>query len=257
MAKLSGCIEMLFATEIESMAERLVASKEAGLQAVEFWSWRNKNLDDIARALGETGLGLTGFIVDPRQAIVDPATHADFLASVRESVAVARRLGAESLIVITGNEIPGVSRAVQHATVINALRQAAPMAEDAGMQLVLEPLNAVVNHPGYFLTSTLEGFDMVEEVDSPAVRLLYDLYHSVMMGEQPARVLASRGHLIGHVHIADAPGRHEPGTGYIDFPACLRVITDAGYSGPIGLEFWPTGQTDAAITATRLQLKMP
>lgn len=257
MARLSGCVETLFAAEIESVAERLAASQRSGLQAVEFWSWRNKDLDDIARALGETGLGLTGFLVDPRQAIVDPATHADFLASVRESVAVARRLGAASLIVVTGNDNPGVPRAVQHAAVVSALRQAAPIAEDAGVQLVLEPLNAVVNHPGYYLTSTLEGLDMVEEVDSPAVRLLYDLYHSVIMGEQPAQVLASRGHLIGHVHLADAPGRHEPGTGHIDFPACLRVIAEAGYSGPIGLEFWPIGQTDAAITATRSQLGMP
>jgi len=176
---------------------------------------------------------------------------------VRESVAVARRLGAGALIVVTGDEIPGLSRAVQHAAVVSALRRAAPIAEDAGMQLVLEPLNAVVNHPGYFLTSTSEGFDMVEEVDSPAVRLLYDLYHSVMTGEQPAQVLASRGHLIGHVHLADAPGRHEPGAGDINFPACLRVIAEAGYSGPIGLEFRPSGQTDAAITAARLRIEVP
>jgi hydroxypyruvate isomerase len=227
------------------------------LQAVEFWSWRNKNLGDIAAALDETGLGLTGFLVDPRHAIVDPASHAEFLASVRESVAVAQTLGAGSLIVLTSNERPGVSRAAQHAAAVSALRQAAPIAEDAGVQLVLEPLNSVVNHPGCFLTSTLEGLDMVEEVGSPAVRLLYDLYHSVVMGEHPAQVLASRGHLVGHVHLADAPGRHEPGTGEIDFPACLRVITEAGYSGPIGLEFRPSGRTDAAIEATRVQLRMP
>jgi hydroxypyruvate isomerase len=155
--------------------------------------------------------------------------------------------------VVTGNVREGVSHAAQHDAIVGALRAAAPIATDGGVTLVLEPLNTALDHRGYFLSSTVEGLDIVEEVDSPAVRLLYDLYHSVMMDEQPAHVLAGRGHLVGHVHVADAPGRHEPGTGTIDFAAQLEAIRDAGYDGAIGLEFRPVAGTVAALDETRLR----
>jgi hydroxypyruvate isomerase len=251
MAKLSACVEMLFKPEHDDFVPRIAGAAAAGMDAVEFWSWRNKDLDAVARALGDTGLPLTGFLVDPRQAIVDPATHADFIVSVRESVGVARRLGARALIVVTGDARDGVSHAAQHDAIVAALRAAAPIAADGGVTLVLEPLNTALDHRGYFLNSTVEGLDIVGEVGSPAVRLLYDLYHSVMMDEQPATVLAKRGNLVGHVHVADAPGRHEPGTGTIDFPVLLQTIKDAGYGGPIGLEFRPTAGTVAALEVTR------
>ncbi len=248
---LSGCVEMLFKGEHEAFDARIRAAHAAGLEAVEFWSWRNKDLDAVGRALDQTGVGLTGFLVDPRCAIVNPATHAEFLDNVRESLAVARRLKAGALIVVTGDTIAGRSRAGQHAAVVEVLRRAAPMAEAEGVVLVLEPLNTAKDHVGYFLDSTREGLDIIEEVGSPAVRLLYDLYHSVMMGERPADVLAGRGGLVGHVHVADAPGRHEPGTGEIDWAAALATLTAAGYAGPIGLEFRPTGTTRHALAATR------
>ena len=134
-----------------------------------------------------------------------------------------------------------------------ALKQAAPVAADAGLVLLLEPLNTRLDHPGYFLDSTSEGLDIVEEVDSPAVRLLYDLYHATMMGET-AGPLDGRGHLIGHLHVADAPGRHEPGTGSIDWPARLRDVERSGYRGMVGLEYRPARGTQEGLAATRLHL---
>ncbi|HEX3347910.1 MAG TPA: TIM barrel protein [Acetobacteraceae bacterium] len=251
---LSGCIEMLFHAEHEDFAARIHAAHAAGLEAVEFWSWRNKDLDAVERALGDTGVALTGFLVDPRCAIVDPVTHPAFLDAVRAGIAAAQRLHARALIVVTGNELSDRPRAAQHAAIVDALRQAAPLAEDTGVSLVLEPLNTVVNHPGYYLASTDEGFGIVDEVGSPGVRLLYDLYHSVMMGEQPSDVLAGRGEMIGHVHIADAPGRHEPGTGRIDWGHCARVLDTSGYRGPVGLEYRPTRNTAETVAATRTLL---
>ena len=240
---------MLFKAEHVDVADRIRAAYAAGLDAVEFWSWRDKPLDAIERTLRDTGMALTGFLVDPRCRIVDPTTHAAFQDSVRESIAIAGRLGAQALIVVTGDEMTDRSRDAQHQAVVNALRGAAPMAEAAGVVLVLEPLNTIVNHPGYFLSSTEEGLGIVEEVGSPAVRLLYDLYHSVVMGEQPAQVLSHRGHLVGHVHIADAPGRHELGTGSIDWTGSLALLRREGYQGPIGLEYRPTGDTNASLAA--------
>lgn len=249
--KLSGCVESLFLREYADIPSRIRACATAGLDAVEFWLWRHADLDGIARALDETGLALSGFCAEPRLPIVDPATHAEWLAGVKSSLAVARRLGAPALIVLSGDELPGVARTAQHDAVVAALRAAAPMAEDAGVKLLLEPLNIARDHVGYYLHSTAEALDMVEAVASPALGLLYDIYHSAMMGERQAAVLAGRGHLVGHVHVADVNGRHEPGSGTIDWAARMRGLRAAGYAGAIGLEFWPTGGTLDALARTR------
>ena len=97
------------------------------------------------------------------------------------------------------------------------LKQAAALAEAAGVMLLLEPLNDRVDHPGMYLVSAARGLDIVEAVDSPNLRLLYDLYHSTVMGEETEAVLAGRMHLVHHIQIADMPGRGEPGTGQIDW----------------------------------------
>ena len=249
--KLSGCVEMLFKTEHDAIDARIHAARDAGLDAVEFWSWRNKPLDAVENALRETGVSLAAFSVEPRCAIVDSATHAGFVDAVRESVSMAQRLGAPTLIVLTGDELRDRGRDEQHRAVAAALRLAAPIAADAGVALALEPLNTRVDHAGYFLSGTAEGLDIVEAVGSSAVRLLYDLYHSAVMGERTAEVLAGRGHLIGHVHVADAPGRHQPGSGSIDWPTSLAALRAEGYAGPIGLEYRPTGDTVASLRQTR------
>jgi hydroxypyruvate isomerase len=251
---LSACIEMLFKAEHAAIADRIRAAHADGIECVEFWTWRDKDLNSIARALRETGVRVTCLLLDPKTAIVDPANEDAFLRSLRETAVVARSLGAESLIVLTGQARLDLSRQAQHAAVVAVLKAAAPIAAEAGLTLLLEPLNTLVDHPGYFLDSTVEGLDIVENVGSPAVRLLYDLYHSAMMQETVADVLAGRGHLVGHLHIADAPGRHEPGHGAIDWAASLSAIRKAGYGGMIGLEFHPSARTREALAGTRRHL---
>lgn len=252
--RLSGCVESLFLREHDDVVSRMRACAAAGLEAVEFWLWRDKDLGAIERVLGETGLALSGFCVEPRLPIVDPGTHAAWLEGVRESLAVATRLGAPSLIVLSGDEIPGVARGVQLDAVVAALRAAAPLAEAAGVRLLLEPLNIARDHVGYFVHSTAEGLDIVEAVGSPGVGLLYDIYHSAMMGERQEVVLAGRGHLVGHVHVADVNGRHEPVSGSVDWGARMRGLREIGYAGAVGLEFWPTGGTVEALARTRAVL---
>jgi hydroxypyruvate isomerase len=251
---LSACIEMLFKAEHVAMVDRIRAAHMAGIEYIEFWGWRDKDIDGLEHVLQATGVGLTCFLLDPRAAIVDPATHEGFLQALRETASVANRLGAAGVIVLTGDARADVPRAAQHAAVVAALKAAAPIAAGAGLTLLLEPLNTKVDHVGYFLDTTVEGLDIVEEVGSPAVRLLYDLYHSAMMQEVTADVLVGRGHLIGHVHIADAPGRHEPGSGAIDWTARLREVREAGYAGAIGLEYRPTTRTEDTLNAARRHL---
>lgn len=251
---LSPCVEWIFAAEHPALPDRIRAAREAGFEAAEFHLWRDKDLDATAAALDETGVRLTGFVVEPRRSLVDPAQHGEFLEAVRDSLAAARRLGSPPLVVASGFTRDGVSRAEQHACAVDALRQAAALAQEAGVVLVLEPLNTRVEHPGMFLDSTAEGFDMVEEVGSPNLRLLFDAYHSAVMDEDMEAVLAGRVHLVHHVQFADAPGRHEPGTGAIDWGEAVATLRRLGYDGGVGLEYKPTLPAADSLARTRAAL---
>jgi hydroxypyruvate isomerase len=112
--------------------------------------------------------------------------------------------------------------------------------------ITLEPLNDRVDHPGYFLTSTTEGLDIVDEVGRSEIRLLYDVYHAAAMGEEIA-LLGGRVDRIAHVHLADTPGRHEPGTGAMDWQARLDWLAARGYDGLVGLEYTPVAETGASL----------
>ena len=160
---------------------------------------------------------------------------------------MAGRLNARNLIVVSGDTRAGIDRTEQLEALTGALRSAAPIASAAGVGLLLEPLNTRIDHKGYFLDSTREALGVIRDVDDPGVRLLYDMYHSIVMDEEPADVLAGSGHLIGHVHIADVPGRHEPGTGTVDWPRQLEALKSVGYSGSIGLEYIPLRETESSL----------
>ena len=194
---------------------------------------------------------LTALVSEPAGRLVDPATHLEFLAGVEQSCEVARRLGARNLIVVSGDARTDVDRSEQHAAVTDALRRAAPIASAAEVGLLLEPLNTRIDHKGCFLDSTREALDIVRDVDQPALRLLYDIYHSIVMGEDTVDVLAGSGHLVGHVHIADVPGRHEPGTGAVDWPRQLAALKSVGYTRSIGLEYVPLRDTESSLEFIR------
>jgi hydroxypyruvate isomerase len=142
---------------------------------------------------------------------------------------------------------PHLAWAEQRANVVRGLSALAPLAEQEEITLLLEPLNTRVDHPGYFLDSAREGFAIVEEVGSPHVRLLYDIYHMEVMERDSTRTLLRHIPLVGHIHIADVPGRHEPGTGGLDFLQILREVAEAGYARAVGFEFSPRGGSDEAL----------
>ncbi len=241
--RFSACIELLFAAEHPDFADRIRAAKTAGLDAVEFWRFSNKDLDAVKAALDETGLPLAGILCEPIAPLTDPASHAGFLEGVRTSLAAAQRLGAPMLIAQAGDELGGVARAAQHAAIVRVLKEAGKILEGTGVVLALEPLNDRVDHPGYYLTSTEEGLDIVDEVARPEVRLIYDIYHSAVMGERIEDVLKGRLDRVVHVHLADTPGRHEPGTGSMDWADRLKWLVGQGYDGLVGLEYRPVAAT--------------
>ena len=244
--KYSACIEWLFA-ETGDFPERIRAAKRAGLDGVEFWKWTTKQIDPIEDALKETGLTLAGFVAEPMVPLTDPARHAEFLEGLKASIDMARRLKAPVLIAQTGDDLQGRTRVEQRDALSSCLARAADVLRGSGVVLAIEPLNTLVDHKGYYLSSTTEGLDIVDLVGRPEIKIVYDIYHSAVMDEEIADVLAGRLDGVAHVHLADAPGRHEPGSGTMDWQRRVDWLVANGYAGMVGLEYRPTKGTVASL----------
>ena len=255
MIKLSPCIEMLF-SDTPDFYDRFAAAKKAGADTVEFWNWTGKDLPRIKSLLDENGLKLAAFCVagdnaefNEKRLMYREAIPA-FLEVSKESIAKAKELNCPSLIITCGNERNDIPRAEQHTNIVLALRAAAPLFEEAGVTLVLEPLNILTNHRGYYLDSSYEAFAILEEVGSPNVKLLFDVYHQQISSGNLIDTIKKFGHLVGHYHIADVPGRHEPGTGEINYKKIFEAIDATGYDRFVGMEYKsiaPSAESYAAV----------
>jgi hydroxypyruvate isomerase len=252
----AACIEWLFPESGSDLSDRVAAAKKAGFDEVEFHLWRDKPMDRIANALNVNNVRVTCFSVDPRRSLVDPAEHDELVQAVRDTIEAGKPLGSPPMIVASGFRVQGLTHEQQHRNAIVGLRRIADVAESAGVMLLLEPLNNRVELPMIYLSGTTQALDLIEAVDSPNLRLLYDMYHSAVMGESVPGVLAGRMQLVHHVQVADTNGRHEPGTGDIDWESAITELTRMGYDGAIGFEYLPT-MTDAqsaAAARTRIGL---
>ena len=249
MRQFSACIEWLFARDGDVFADRIRLAQQAGLSAVEFWHWTNKDLAAIADAVAETGIAVSGLVAEPMIALTNPANKETWLKGLRESIAVAQRLGARVLIAQAGDDLPEFSRAEQRAALVAALSAGADILKGSGVRLGLEPLNTKIDHVGYYLSSTEEGLDIVDEVGRPEIGIVYDVYHSAVMGEKTEDVIGNRIDRVVHVHVADHPGRGDPGTGQIDLADRLNWLFAQGYSGWVGLEYRPKTSDAEAVRA--------
>jgi hydroxypyruvate isomerase len=238
--KLAACIEWMFA-EHEDYGERVRAAGRAGLSEVEMHLWRpDRPMDEIKAALDETGMRLLSFCVEPRRSLVDPADEKAVLDAVRDAIPVAKRFSGARMIVASGFTMPDVSVVHQQTQAVRVLRSAAAMAADAGTSLLLEPVNMSINGARMFVDGVARGLDIVEEVGSPALRLLCDVYHSAVTGEDLGTALGAKMRWVGHVQVADTEGRHEPGTGAIDWRKVMSILREKGYEGDLGLEYFPS-----------------
>ncbi|QND54342.1 TIM barrel protein (plasmid) [Phyllobacterium sp. 628] len=248
--KYSACIEWLFAAEAPDFADRIRLASDAGLDAVEFWKWNEKDIAAIEKALAETKLPLASFVAEPMIPLTDPACHDAFLAGLKQSAEMANRLGAKVLIAQAGDDLPGRTRDEQHQALVDCLKRAADVLAGTGVVLGLEPLNTLIDHKGYFLHSTQEGLDIIDEVGRPEIRIVYDIYHSLVMDEETHIVLDGRVDRVAHVHVADHPGRNQPGTGKLQLAKSLNWLFDNGYEGYVGLEYRPTADTASSLATT-------
>jgi hydroxypyruvate isomerase len=243
--RLSACVEMIFRDR--PFPERMELVAKCGLPAIEFWSWRDKDVDGIIAKKKETGLQVAAFCVDPGTRLTHPRFRDEFLAAVRGTIAALKKLDVRTMIVTVGNEIPRTPRGEQHQSIVDGLKAAAPVVEEAGITIVVEPLNTLVDHKGYYLWSSKEGFEIMRQVGSPNVKLLYDIYHQQIMEGNLIANITKNIDLIGHFHVADVPGRHEPGTGEINYLNVFKAIAKTAYKGYIGLEFVPSKSGEEAL----------
>jgi len=243
--KFSVCIEMIFSDL--PLVERIGAVAEAGYAAVEFWGWRGKDIEAIAERIEQEGLTLAGFCAESSSDLCDPEVTKDWVQQAGDSIDQANKLGVPVLIVTTGNELANIPRQQQHQAIVEGLTAIAPYAEEKNISLCLEPLNVLVDHAGYYLVSSDEGFEIIDEVNSPNVKLLYDIYHQqITEGNLIATITANVGR-IGHFHVADVPGRYEPGTGEINYGNVFACIAESNYGGYVGLEFKPSTTNENAL----------
>jgi hydroxypyruvate isomerase len=249
MFQLSVCAETVFPDL--PFIERMRSISQAGF-LVEFWRWLDRDLDEVERDRSIKISAFTGYIDG---SIVDPDGAEIFLEGIRRSIPIANRLQCKTLFISTGEL--GPKGEVVHAIARHPARRwisayktlcsVAELAEAHDLTFVLEHLNTKVDHAGFPLPHVEDAAELVSGVDSPRIRLLLDVYHAQIEEGNLVDLIADVAPLIGYVHVADVPGRHEPGTGEINYPRVVQALKEGNYAGTVGLEAYPEGDTEVAL----------
>lgn len=249
-----ACIDTLY-TEFP-WEERFQKAKDGGFSAVEFWDWRNKDLELTKTAAKKAQIAISGFNGDADYSLVDPSHKDKYLGYLRQSVAAAKKIGAASLTIhsnalgdggIVVNSYPELSGELKLCAMYDTLQECARMAEEKEINLNLEALNVTTDHVGNFLEFTQTGAELCSLINSPRLKLLYDIYHMQINEGCICDTITKYSRWFGHIHVADAPGRHEPGTGEINYRKVLNHLESCGYKGYVGYELFPEKDTALAV----------
>jgi hydroxypyruvate isomerase len=222
-----------------------------GYDAAETYNWKSLDLDRVHATLDETGVELLS-ICTTEFNLTDPAFREKWVAGIEETCAAARKLGVKRLITQVGADT-GKPREEQHASIVAGLRAGAPILEKYGVTCMIEPLNTLVNHKGYYLWSAVEAFEIVREVESPCVKVIFDIYHQQVMEGNIIPNVTENLDCISHLHGAGHPGRNELQFGENNYHVIISAIEKAGYTGALGLEYKPlTDPVESLAEAKRL-----
>ena len=251
MPRFSANISMLW-KEV-AFPERFEAAAQAGFKAVEIqfpYGWSKRQLGEIAQRAGVEVVLINIPAGDPdkgdRGIACLPSRVAEFREGVARAINYARALGCKQMNCLAGVAPPEVAGAKLRETFVSNLRYAAGELARHGMTLLTEPVSTQAV-PGFYLNASAQALALMDEADADNLKLQYDLYHMRIMGDDLADTLSANLHRIGHMQIADVPGRHEPGTGEIDFPPLFDLIDRLGYRGWIGAEYVPAGKTEDGL----------
>ncbi len=238
--------------------ERLEKVAEAGYHNVElvgeYEHWTDKEFDRANAKRKELGITFD-CTAGLKHGVCDPGHREALLAELKDALPIMERIDCPAMILLSGDRIPGMAHETQHQSCIETLKQAAAIVEGKSIngqpiRLLLENIDPEEN-PKYFLTQVAEALEVVEAVGHPQVQLLYDFYHEqISSGNLIAKLEKAMPHL-ALVHIADVPGRHEPGTGEINYDNIFRKLAQLNYSGMVAMEFLPSSDPVAKLRAAR------
>lgn len=244
-------LSMLY-TEVPFL-DRFGCADAAGFKAVEFLFPYREGVDRIRRRAEHYGLEIVLFDIPPGDetagdlgTLADPQRRSYFRHSFDTALEAASQLRCRRLNILFGNRTPEVDRSAQMECALTNLAWAAPQAAQAGVTLLLEPLNPL-DRPAYLLHNTAEAMSIIGQVNHPSVMLQYDVYHAQISEGNLIHTIGKYFPWIGHIQIAEVPGRHEPGTGEIDYQPVFQALEKLGYLGYIGLEYQPLETTEASL----------
>lgn len=254
--KRCACIDTLY-TELPFM-ERFAAAKQDGFESVEFWDWRVHDLNKICAAAKAAQIAISGFNGDNDYSLVDPEQMDSYLDALEKSLQAAKAVGAATVTIhsnalgdggIVVNHYDELSDTVKLCSMYRTLAAAVKLAEKYQIRMNLEALNIKVDHVGNFLRTTSMAAEIVSLIGSPYLMVLFDAYHMQYNEGALCYNLEKYIQQIGHIHIADCPGRHEPGTGEINYHNVYETLKKLGYKYRVGYELFPKTDTKTAVAA--------
>jgi hydroxypyruvate isomerase len=249
---LAVCAEMVFRSL--PITERVRRISDLGFQ-VEIWDWTKHDIDALVRT-GATFSSMTGYITGT---LADDEGADELIRTAEQSIPIAERLGIPRLN-LHGTGLDGQGLPVKPATEVtgamwlkarHTLDRIADLGERAGVTFVLENLNAAVDHPGVPFGRAEDTLALVQAVNRPGLKLMLDVYHAQIGEGNLIELLHRAAPFIGEIQVADVPGRCEPGTGEINYPAIAKALADIGYRGTVGLEAWASGDDELALRRFR------
>lgn len=227
--------------------DALAKLNDLGYDAYEMFNWRDPKVLDtfLAEAPKYPNLACATLISNkgvtaPDCGLVNPKERDQFLKEMEAAIAVANKFKCKRLVTLTGNDVPGMSREAMMESAVAGLKAIAPALEKNGITAVIEVLNTYVNHPNYNLYLVNDAARLIDAVGSPNVKILFDIYHVQIMEGNLIPLIRQHIKRIDHFHIGDHPGRHQPGTGEINYRNVFKAIYDLGYEGYAALEYSPT-----------------
>lgn len=230
---LSVCVDAVFMEQ--DFCKSLEKVKQAGYTGFEFWSWWDKDIDSIIETKENLGLDVITFCTK-MVSLVDDSKHEEFLKGLEESIQVAKRMKCSMLIAQVGDstDLPDYA---QHYNLVNGLKKCVPILEKNNITLVFEPLN-LVDHKGYYLTTSEQAFLVAKQVNSKNVKFLFDIYHQQITEGNIISNINKYIDCIGHFHAAGNPGRNELYTGELNYINIFNQIKSLEFNGHIGLEYF-------------------
>jgi hydroxypyruvate isomerase len=233
--------------------QRIEKVAEAGFRNVElvgeYKKWSEEEFRRANAQRRELGISFTT-TAGLAHGVADPSAREAFLADLRAELPLMEKLECPAIIVMSGNRVEGLAPEAQHASCVEGLKRAAEIAEKNGITLWLENIDLEEN-PHYYLWSMAEAFKIIGEVNHPRVKALYDFFHAQVSGGNLIAPLEKNIGNVACVHVADVPGRHEPGTGEINYPNIYRKLVQLNYTGFVTMEFLPTHDPVATLRAAR------